>query len=567
MTRYNVTWRHYKYEACDIKVTNNRSYESSFVPAPNKRIVIDNKLLSYSMYELWVGAETLDDYYKVKDAFKVFSTGQSPPDIRTGSSEILETERYGQALNFHWRKPDCRDLNGPHQDYVVELEGLDPWDKGAKELVDNTPVFESFYVQGLMPFTSYLLRVFTRNKGGFQSLVSLDIKARTLETVPEPPTNIHLKAISPTSVHMQWSPAWPPTGEVKMFKISFRQQDKYWSQPTEVDLSHRGACVKAREQRAVTKQGEEFCYVFNNLSEDTKYGFRIKTYNQGVEDSSDWSEVVNVTTPPPFVVEVTTAAPEIINEPPATDIVITSSVSPGQGDPEAEAPTTPGVTIINNSSLKPETPRTTEMPRPVPEPDTAMSQSETTTRNLVIIVIGLLCGIIFLGVLITAVVYKMKIVRLKRQMRSEELWNHGRDPDNLSHSVSYIGGSSVNTRLSDVSAYATISDVSFSLNNSFSNRADPRIQSRRLPELPPAVKNRAESLAEPQYSDAYELEPLPGGGYLDMSRSPSRSSRRHSRVADASVIQVCTKSEYLKIKRKYELFNFLLMTTDVTIRK
>ena len=125
------------------------------------------------------------------------------------------------------------------QDYVVELEGLDPWDKGAVKLGDNTPVFESFFVQGLKPFSTYLLRVFTRNKAGFQSRVSLDIKARTLETVPEPPTNIHLKAISPSSVHMQWSPAWPPTGQVLFFKISFRQQDKYWSQPTQVDLTHR----------------------------------------------------------------------------------------------------------------------------------------------------------------------------------------------------------------------------------------------------------------------------------------------------------------------------------------
>ena len=181
MIRYNVTWRHYKYEACDTRVTNNRSHETSFVPGPDKRIEIEDKLLSFSMYELWVGAETLDDYYEVKDAFRVFSTAQSPPDIRTGSSEFLETERYGQALTFHWRKPDCRDLNGPHQDYVVELEGLDPWDKGAVELVDNTPVFESFYVQGLKPFSSYMLRVFTRNKGGFQSLASLDQRSSSIQ--------------------------------------------------------------------------------------------------------------------------------------------------------------------------------------------------------------------------------------------------------------------------------------------------------------------------------------------------------------------------------------------------
>ena len=97
VTQYNVTWRHYKYEACDTRVTNNRSYESSFVPAPNKRLVIEDKLLSYSVYEVWVGAQTLNDYYEVQGASEVFSTGQSPPEIRTGAGEILETERYGQV--------------------------------------------------------------------------------------------------------------------------------------------------------------------------------------------------------------------------------------------------------------------------------------------------------------------------------------------------------------------------------------------------------------------------------------------------------------------------------------
>ena len=93
---------------------------------------------------------------------------------------------------------------------------------------------------------------------------------------------------------------------------------------------------------------------------------------------------------------------------------------------------------------------------------------------------------------------------------------------------------SINTRLSDISAYAEIS-VS-SLNTSYNSE----IQSRRLPE-PPPVKNRAELIkTEPEYSDTYELEPLPGNGYLDMSPS-RRQSLAEKRILESTRIQVMVK--------------------------
>ena len=182
-------------------------------------------------------------------------------------------------------------------------------------------------------------------------------------------------------------------------------------------LTHRGACVKSaaltRSGRAVDgqrEQGEEFCYVFNNLGEDTKYGFRIKTFNEGVEEGSEWSEVVTVTTLPPEEEDPVVTEVPLTTPPPVT--VITPSVSSSSRAPDV-SPTTP-VAIISDSSSEPEQEPEKE------DPNTEMSQTVTNSENnyksLVVIVIGLLCGIIFLGVLITAVVYKMKIVRLKRQV-------------------------------------------------------------------------------------------------------------------------------------------------------
>ena len=405
----------------------------------------------------------------------------------------------------------------------MELEGLDPWAAGAVELVaGNTTVDESIYVPGLQAFTSYLLRVFGRNQGGLVSRVPLDIRATTRATVPAPPDNIQLKAISCCSVHLSWTPAHPPTGDIARFEVGYRQEARYWSSPTEVSLLHQGACVEAAELRSRRAASASFCYVFNDLSPDTIYGFRIRAFNRDVEEASEWSAVVAVTTQ---------AAPTTAPPLPAPASNVTAPAPPPTPRP---APPAPPLDLPTNSS----------------QGAGAGAEAEPSNYHTLTLVVGLLFGLVFLGVTVTALVYKLKIVRLKQQMRNEELWNHGRDPGELSHSVSYVGGASTSTRFSDLnntySTYATISAAS--LNTSF---VAAEIQARRLPEPPPgpAGGNRAALVTEPEYCYAsYELEALPvsgqvqgpgqgpvqGPGYLDMSRSPSR---RHSATLESTRIQ------------------------------
>ena len=257
----------------------------------------------------------------------------------------------------------------------------------------------------------------------------------------------------------------------------------------EAGLSHQGACVAQQQRRDAESggDGESFCYVFDNLEGDTLYGFRIRAWNYDIDIPSDWSQLVNITTP------------IVVTEP-------VTAVTPVPGSGSDVKPTQP---VSDNSSQK--------------NPDNADGVSGgdgSSYNNPLILVACLLLGLLLIAVLVTCLVYKLKIVRLKQQMRNEELWNQNRDITDMSLSASYIGGSSINTRLSDISAYATIS--AGSLNSSFNSE----IQRRRLPEPPPIkpsqmqlspVKNRADGVEEHEYSDAYELERLPPG-YHDMSQ-------------------------------------------------
>ena len=335
-------------------------------------------------------------------------------------------------------------------------------------------------------------------------------------------------------MHLSWTPAHPPTGDIARFEVGYRQEARYWSSPTEVSLLHQGACVEAAELRSRRAASASFCYVFNDLRPATIYGFRIRAFNRDVEEASEWSAVVAVTTqaaPPP--------APPL----PAPASNVTAPAPPPTPTPRP-APPAPPLDLPTNSSQG--------------AGAGAGEEAEPSSYHTLTLVVGLLFGLVFLGVTVTALVYKLKIVRLKQQMRSEELWNHGRDPGELSHSVSYVGGASTSTRFSDLNAtystYATISAAS--LNTSF---AAAEIQARRLPEPPPgpAAGNRAALVTEPEYCYAsYELEALPGPGqgqgpgYLDMSRSPSR---RHSATLESTRIQEelqeeeCTDTEgYLR---------------------
>ena len=486
--RYEVQWEHVKYEACDKKEVRDKSNIGSVeVPFPSRIAKTEENLHPYSTYRVFIKVTT-KTYDKI-NATDSFTTTAGVP-VKNEKIEAT-VERFEQALRFHWTDPDqCQYLNGRLEKYIVELQGLDPWIDQSVNLQYNDTLLGDFYAENLQPFTSYLLRVYTRNTAGLVSREPLDIKvnteeiaivmitfysqAKTLDTRPLPPEpeRMTVKVISSRSVLLSWLPPYPPTGELDRFQVANIVSGERKSS-VNVSLAHKCPSSPAEEK---------FCYLFDNLSPDTDYGFQVRVWNRGQSQPSDWSQTLTVNT------TSTTESTEV----PESEETETETVLPlvGPGDQTTTPP----------STVKPK-------------------QKGKHSDHTIIIILCLTFGLIFISVLVTALIYKLKIVRLKQQMRSEEMWNQGRDLNNLSLSASYLGNSSITTQLSNISAYAV------SMNTSY----QAEIQSRRLPE-PPPVRNRAEQ--ENQYSEAYELDRLPGVSYEEMSPSD-----RSSRVMESTVIQ------------------------------
>ena len=175
--KYEVQWQHVKYDACDHnRVKDETNFGSVDVPHPSNIAKTEENLHPYSTYQVFIKVTT-GNFQRINSSATFKTVAGVPgrnPDF-TGT-----VERLTQSLRFHWSDPaQCQFLNGRLEEYQVEMLGLDPWVEQVIDLPYNNTFLEDLYVQNLLPFTSYLLRVYTWNKGDLVSREPLDIKVRT----------------------------------------------------------------------------------------------------------------------------------------------------------------------------------------------------------------------------------------------------------------------------------------------------------------------------------------------------------------------------------------------------
>ena len=175
--KYEVQWQHDNYEACDnSRVRDEANIGSVDVPHPSNIAKTYENLHPYSSYNVFIKVTT-GNFEKINKTAHFKTEAGVPgrnPDF-TGTVDSLE-----QSLRFHWLDTDqCKYRNGRLDKYQVELLGLDPWVEDVIDLPYNETFLEDFYVHNLRPFTSYLLRVYTLNKGGLVSREPIDIKVKT----------------------------------------------------------------------------------------------------------------------------------------------------------------------------------------------------------------------------------------------------------------------------------------------------------------------------------------------------------------------------------------------------
>ena len=177
--KYEVQWEHVKYEACDNnRIKDEANIGSMDVSAPSTIAKTEENLHPYSTYSVFIKATT-GNFQRINSSAS-FKTEAGVPGRNPEFKGTVE--RFEQSLRFHWSDPSqCEFLNGRLEKYHVELLGLDPWEDQVIDLPYENTFLEDLYVQNLKPFTAYLLRVYTRNKGDLVSREPLDIKVIILD--------------------------------------------------------------------------------------------------------------------------------------------------------------------------------------------------------------------------------------------------------------------------------------------------------------------------------------------------------------------------------------------------
>jgi len=438
--RAEVQWEHVKFLAC------TDGHED-----PSSRGVLDNlthtkavvrNLHPYSKYQVMIKA-TAKDRTIIQSVTVPVETGMAKPETQVRPNNISRSQK--TTIFFYWVDPgECEKQHGQRDRYEVMLEGIDSWDLGKKEIEAGTlPVDSSYLAHQLKPFSNYQLTVFNRNFDSKtnQAYVNredpLIIKGQTKPTKPSAPESVESTSQTSNSVFLTWRLAQPPTGNLDKFQLEVGRTEEdgtsvSW-RPVEVEGHH--VC------NFNTEAIELFCYSVTDLDPGESYRFRIRVWNLDVDEPSPWSS------------ELTQA-------------------------------TAMAASVISSSTLGPN-PSSEITPTPSP-----------SSSPLVIAIVSIIAVIVFVAIVIVCLVYKLKITRLKQQMRNEEEWNQ---LGHLSHSSSYLPGPSqasfsTSTRLAD--SYLTSLETSAD----FGSLRSANIQTRRLPEPP----------TEPEYSEAYEVMPIPG---------------------------------------------------------
>jgi len=438
--RVEVMWEHIKFLAC----TDGHG-------DPSSRGVLDNLTLTkaviwnlhpYSNYEVTIKA-TAKDRTSIKPLKIPVETKMARPELQARPMNSSSNIKTKSTIFFYWGDPeDCEKQHGRRDRYEVMLKGIDPWDSGVREIVANATVDNSYLAHELKPFSNYQLTVFNRNfdSRANQAYVNkeepLVIQEQTKPTTPAAPQSLESSSQTNSSVFLSWRLPRPPTGKLDKFLLQVGR--------TQEDDTVSWRRVQVEGHRACNFNSEPvelYCYSVTDLDPGVSYRFRVRAWNLEVDEPSLWSS------------ELTQA-------------------------------TAMGESTISSSTLSPN-PSSEITPTPSP-----------SSSPLVIAVVSILAIIVIVAIVIVCLVYKLKITRLKQQMRNEEEWNQ---LGHLSHSSSYLPGAppsaSVSTRLAD--SYLTSLETSAD----FGSLRSANIQTRRLPEPP---------TTEPEYSEAYETMPVPG---------------------------------------------------------
>ena len=313
---YELEAIHLTYEACpSMPIEAEKQQNVSIVQNEDNSAFISG-LQPFSTYQ--INLQGLDNGGQTVKAqpLKV-ETRIDEPETRPESGSV---HPFTKALQFTWEplqpkvnKTVCQNQHGQIEGYYVELIGLEPWSSGllqARNLSENTP---TIYLQHLLPYTRYKLKVYSRNANGlYNKNMALELYGQTKTHKPKKPVETKANSWSSDTLDVRWQPQSPPTGLIEKYKVRYgpfsKADNMVWKSEVEVAINRSDCTSKLREQNF-------FCLHISNLEPNTTYAFEVQAFNANFSEPSDFSDTFEGTTDPlpptspPIPITVTTVRP------------------------------------------------------------------------------------------------------------------------------------------------------------------------------------------------------------------------------------------------------------------
>jgi hypothetical protein len=140
-------------------------------------------LLPFSLYEVRVRARTTE---LGPEETKEIATEQQPPSAPPLNLQLGYTLE--RSISFQWEPVDCSQRHGHILNYEYEIVGQDDWAKLERQIANTTE--PRITVEGLTPFTKYVMRVKAYNSvGGGPNTENLDAMTAKAQA-PLPPQDL-----------------------------------------------------------------------------------------------------------------------------------------------------------------------------------------------------------------------------------------------------------------------------------------------------------------------------------------------------------------------------------------
>ena len=287
ITGFKIFYDHINYKAC-------KDEDNSIKEHPKKTA---GNIREYSRWKKVGPLQPFSDYeFIVRPRFRSRNHEQEEMVVRGTTERELPTvkvraqgaETGASQIRFLIEGVDqsqCEQFNDDLGYVRYHVKGKSPWNKHF-DLMDHVSWDASeILVRELLPNSKYGLALFvTDRNGNYKGDAGFDFTATTRQSPPtEPPTDVRLD-IKGRECSVVWRDAYPPVGDVDYYVISFKQDDGDW----ETDR------IEAREVQILRIEGEEEeilekSYMLPMLSEGSIISVKIRSFNKGFSDGSEWS--------------------------------------------------------------------------------------------------------------------------------------------------------------------------------------------------------------------------------------------------------------------------------------